>query len=169
MIIRCVHILRGGANNFMRGCDIEEENVKVFLGGTCGDSDWREKLKPMLRCDYFDPVVLDWNEKVRREELQQRRNCDFCLYTITPKMSGVYSVAEVVDDSNKRPRKTILCILRKDGNLSFSERQTKSLDMVALLVEKNGGKVFSDLVEVAQYLNGVARRITEELEISLRN
>ena len=37
------------------------------------------------------------------EEIKQRAECDFCLYVITPKMTGVYSIAEVVDDSNKRP------------------------------------------------------------------
>ena len=36
-------------------------------------------------------------------------------------MTGVYSIAEVVDDSNKRPGKTILVILRDDGDKKFTE------------------------------------------------
>lgn len=31
--------------------------MKVFLGGTCNNSTWREELKPLLKIDYFDPVV----------------------------------------------------------------------------------------------------------------
>ena len=31
--------------------------MKVFLGGTCAESKWREKLIPLLQCDYFNPVV----------------------------------------------------------------------------------------------------------------
>ena len=32
---------------------------KVFLGGTCNGSDWRKKLIPKLKIDYFNPVVED--------------------------------------------------------------------------------------------------------------
>jgi hypothetical protein len=33
---------------------------KCFLGGTCNNSQWREALIPMLKIDYFNPVVKDW-------------------------------------------------------------------------------------------------------------
>ena len=36
---------------------------KVFLGGTCNGSKWRNELIPSLNVDYFDPVVEDWNEE----------------------------------------------------------------------------------------------------------
>lgn len=45
-------------------------------------------------------------------------------------MEGVYSIAEVVDDSNKRPEKTIFAYLLKDESKEFSKYQIKSLDMV---------------------------------------
>ena len=75
---------------------------KVFLGGTLGDSTWRKKLIPRLEIDYFDPVVGDWTPECQEEEIKQRQNCEFVLYVISPYMQGVYSIAEVVDDSNKR-------------------------------------------------------------------
>ena len=87
---------------------------KVFLGGTCNESTWRDKLIKMLEIDYFNPVVDDWTEECYQEELRQREICDYCLYVITPRMKGVYSIAEVVDDSNKRPEKTIFCLLDYD-------------------------------------------------------
>ena len=87
---------------------------KVFLGGTCNESTWRDKLIKMLEIDYFNPVVDDWTEECYQEELRQREICDYCLYVITPRMTGVYSIAEVVDDSNKRPEKTIFCLLEYD-------------------------------------------------------
>jgi GH15 family glucan-1,4-alpha-glucosidase len=55
------------------------------------------------------------------EELRQRETCDICLYVITPKMTGVYSIAEVIDDSNKRPNKTVLVRLRTDENDRFTD------------------------------------------------
>ena len=126
---------------------------KVFLGGTCNGSDWRETLIPQLKIEYFNPVVATWTPECQAEELRQRQDCDFCLYVITPKMTGVYSIAEVVDDSNKRPQKTIFCVLQKDGEMVFDAHQTKSLQAVAEMVESNGGKVFTSLQAVAHHLN----------------
>ena len=126
---------------------------KVFLGGTCNESTWRDKLIPILKIDYFNPVVDDWTEECYLEELRQREICDYCLYVITPKMTGVYSIAEVVDDSNKRPDKTIFCYLTDDGYLTFDNGQIKSLNKVAEMVERSGGKWFQSLESLAEYLN----------------
>lgn len=128
---------------------------KVFLGGTCNESTWRNRIIPLLNefgLDHFNPVVDNWNEKAQKNELRERNNCDFCLYTITPKMTGVYAIAEVVDDSNKRPDKTIFIILRNDGKTKFNDEQWKSLSAVADMVERNGGKVFTALWAAASYM-----------------
>lgn len=129
------------------------KNIKVFLGGTCNDSSWRDILIQKLSISYFNPVVDDWTPDCMAREIQERNLCDFCLYTITPLMTGVYSIAEVIDDSNKRPHKTILCILEKDKDKTFNEFQMRSLNQVAKMVETNGGKCFYDLNDVANYLN----------------
>lgn len=126
---------------------------KVFLGGTCNESTWRDKLIKKLKIDYFNPVVKDWTPECMKEELKQRSNCDFCLYVITPKMTGVYSIAEVVDDSNKRPKKTLFCVLEKDASNKFTAAQLKSLGQVSEMVKKNGGRVFSDLDSLSTFLN----------------
>lgn len=128
---------------------------KVFLGGTCNDSTWRRRLIVMLEIDYFNPVVSDWNLKCQEEEILQRNICDFVLYCITPKMEGFYSIAEVVDDSNKRPSKTIFCILKHHcGEEKFSEKQVHSLKAVKAMIEKNGARFFGDLKSLAIFLNG---------------
>lgn len=127
---------------------------RVFLGGTCNESTWRACIIPLLAIEYFDPVVEDWTEECLAREIEERQNCDFCLYTITPKMIGVYTIAEVVDDSNKRPSKTILVTLQNsiDG-LEFSTTQWKHLGRVAEMVKSNGGQVFDNLEDAAQYMN----------------
>ena len=79
--------------------------MKVFLGGTCNNSIWRDVLIPLLTdngINYFNPVVDEGTEDCYKEELRQRKLCDFCLYVITSDMTGVYSVAEVIDDSMRR-------------------------------------------------------------------
>lgn len=127
--------------------------MKVFLGGTCNESTWRDKLISMLSIEYFNPVVDDWTPECIEEEIKQRQECDYCLYVITPKMTGVYSIAEVVDDSNKRPQKTVFCILESDGDLMFTKGQMKSLNQVGKMVKENGGAWLNDLESVAEYLN----------------
>ena len=107
---------------------------KVFLGGTCNGSLWRNYFMQGLSIDYFNPVVEDWTPECQEEELRQRNECDFCLYCITPKMTGVYSIAEVVDDSNKRPERTILVVKESDDGSIFTTSQLKSLKAVGDMV-----------------------------------
>jgi hypothetical protein len=126
---------------------------KVFLGGTCNESTWRDKIIPLLKIDYFNPVVDNWTEDCIEIEIKERETCDFLLYTITPRMTGVYSIAEVVDDSNKLPNKTIFVILKDDRHQKFTEAQWKSLKAVARLVDKNGSHVFDNLKEAAIFMN----------------
>jgi len=127
--------------------------MKVYLGGTCNESTWREKLIKMLKIDYFNPIVENWNEEAQKREIYERKHCDFVLYVITPRMKGVYSIAEVVDDSNKRPEKTLFCIIKKDGGHKFDEQQLYSLNAVKNMIIRNGGRVFEDLKSVADFLN----------------
>ena len=129
------------------------KSKQVFLGGTCNGSTWRNDLIPMLKLDYFNPVVENWTPECQEEEIRQRKNCDFCLYVITPKMTGVYSIAEAVDDSNKRPSKTIFCVLGTDGDTAFDAHQIKSLKMVQQMIVENGGVSFNNLEDVAFWLN----------------
>ena len=126
---------------------------KVFLGGTCNNSTWRNEFIKKLQIDYFEPCGDDWMPEMMEEEIKQRHLCDHCLYVITPKMTGVFSIAEVVDDSNKFPAKTIFCFLKQDGNDSFTSHQVKSLEQVARMVQDNGAKYFSTLDAIAAYLN----------------
>lgn len=127
--------------------------MKVFLGGTCNESTWRNELISMLKIDYFNPVVDDWNEEAYQRELKERQECEYVLYVITPKMTGVYSIAEVVDDSNKRPLSTLFVFLTEDDGKKFDKGQLKSLQKVSEMVTKNGGRCFSTLAGVATWLN----------------
>ena len=129
------------------------QNKKVFLGGTCNESLWREELITQLKINYFNPVVKDWTPECMEEEIKQRQECDFCLYVITPRMTGVYSIAEVIDDSNKRPEKTVFCFLSKDEDRNFDLGQIKSLTQVGKMVASNGGNWLNSLEEIAKYLN----------------
>ena len=123
--------------------------MKVFLGGTCAGRKWRDEIIPQLQCKYYNPIVKNWSEEDRLREVRERQTADYVLYVLTADMAGVYSIAEVIDDSNKRPMKTILCILY-DG---FGPKMSHSLRAVENLVRENGAKVCEDLNEVVKFLN----------------
>lgn len=144
--------------------------MKIFLGGTCNGSRWREAgfipyLEPGIEA--FNPVVDDWNEEAQERERHEREHCDFCLYVITPLMSGVYSIAEAIEDSNKRPGKTVFCLHNADyagyldaskpplpeTEINFSESELKSLDQVGRMVRRNGGRYFDSIKTAVDFFN----------------
>lgn len=133
---------------------------KVFLGGTVVGIDqlygWRGKLIPMLKIPYFNPVVKKYGKIEREEEYNQKEKiCDFNLFVITPDIRGYFSIAEVTDLSNKKPKGTILCVLDEtfENDRKFNKAQLASLDRVGEMIVKNGAKYFKSLKEVADYLN----------------
>lgn len=127
--------------------------MKVFLGGTVNGSTWRNYIIPKLSIAYFNPVIPEWNEQAYERELYERRHCDFCLYVITPKMTGFYALAEVVDDSFKRPDRTIYCYLTEDGGATFNTKDASMLEAIKHTVEDNGGYICDNLDEVIELLN----------------
>ena len=136
--------------------------IEVFLGGTTAKgTTWREDLIKKLEVDYFNPIVDDWNEEAYQQELKKRKTCDYVLYVISPLMIGMYSIAECTDDSNKRPEKTLFCVIDYDGvgkkydNIRWSNEQKKSLDAVSKMVKKNGVTTFDSLDEIANFLNSI--------------
>lgn len=133
--------------------------MKVFLGGTCNGSNWRDALTWLLKIDYFNPVVPNWTQKCYEEELRQREECDICLYVITPKMTGVYSIAEVVDDSNKRPKKTAFAVILEDDGDTFSPAQSKSLLAVANLVSENGATFYGAFANIGEASLSISKQL----------
>ena len=133
------------------------EKVKVFLGGTCASSTWREELIPQLdeHVETFNPVVPDWTPECQAEEDMHRENDDICLYVITPEGEGFYSFVEVTDDSNKRPERTVLCVLTEANGKKFEGHTLKCVLKTMKLIAKNGVVVLDNLEALANFLNNV--------------
>lgn len=128
----------------------------VFLGGTCNGSTWRDKLIPLLsdRFEAFNPVVPVWTEEAYQEELRVRAIADYCVYVITPKMKGVYSIAEAGVDVARKGNRVIFCVLLNDDGTEFiDEHLKKSLIKTKELVFANNGIICYDVVDIANYLN----------------
>jgi hypothetical protein len=127
--------------------------MKVFLGGTVNGSTWRNDVMEKLTIDYFDPVVEDWDDAAYERELTERKDCNYLLYVLTPKMTGFYAIAEVVDDSYKRPDRTIYCFLSEDGEDKFTPYQIVQFEKLGAVVKQNGGIWLDNLNDVIHFLN----------------
>lgn len=129
--------------------------LTLFLGGTVGESQWRDKLIPLLEesnLGFFNPVVKDWNESARLKEYSIKGSpLTVEVYVITKGMLGVFSIAEAVDDSNKKPEKTIFCVLRE----GFEKHQLKSLDATEELITKNGAFIAKSLEDIARIFKSI--------------
>ena len=114
---------------------------KIFLGGTCNNSTWRNDLIPNLKVPYFNPVVEDWTpEDQEKEILEKEMWCNVHFYMITSAMKGVFSIAEVIDSVHNNSKITVLQV----DPTGFEEFQLKSLKAVIDLVRSRGGIAFMD-------------------------
>lgn len=93
------------SNSEIRFDKMEELPVpeRIFLGGTCAGSTWRDELIPELDkrgYSYFNPVVPDWTAEMQLIESKEKEEyCDSHLYVLTPEMKGLFSVAEIINSA----------------------------------------------------------------------
>ncbi len=125
---------------------------RIFLGGTCNNSTWRQKIEKWVEVSMFNPVVDDWTEECQAIEIDEKENkCNIHLYVITSEMTGVFSIAEVIDSVHNNNKLTLLHVIPE----GFNESQLKSLKAVVYLVKSRGGITYidSNLARTARVLN----------------
>ena len=150
---------------------------KVFLGGTCNESTWRDELISQLKINFFNPVVENWTDAAYEEELHQRNVCDYCLYVITPKMHSVYSV-----DKNDQTLIALKLNLEKGFEINgFYERDEWSCELCGshhsyyfvkkenykegYLIKAHGDKMLSKNI----HNNNVIKKILAEYNVNFIN
>lgn len=140
----------------------------IFLGGTYNNSNWRDKFissmnKTCSSITMFNPVVDNWNDEAQKEEERQKKNCLIQLFCITPRMTGVFSIAELIDASNKNPSTTVALLLKEDDEYRFSKSQLKSVEQVFKLAELNGVSVASNIEDAVDKCFSIIIDITSDI------
>ena len=82
-----------------------------------------EKYKNYL--DIFNPVVEDWNESARQKELKFKEDCNLQIYVLTPRIKGIYSIAEIMAAIHKS-KDSLLIGFAEDGQV-FNEEMVYSI------------------------------------------
>lgn len=129
----------------------------IYLGGTRSlTSTWRNDIIKILESKYpdityYNPMtqIEDWTNEVEAKEEFYKEHSTVQLYCISPKMVGVYSIAELVDASNKRPNNTIGVFLEKDNDAVFSGELRSSIIRTFELSCYHNGAGYTDNLEDA--------------------
>lgn len=133
-------------------CSNFKHKDRVFLGGACNGSTWRDELIPLITIDYFNPIVENWTEEcIKTEDNEKENHCNIHLYVITSAMNGIFSIAEAVDSANQKNKKTIFFV----DPTGFDEHQLKSIKATCDLIERRGGKtlISNELLDLVILLN----------------
>ncbi len=131
----------------------------LYLGGTCGNSKWRDELIPLLNekgITYFNPIVDEWNDEAKRREDDAKKNSHFLLFVITdPKGKdgehiSAYSLVEASIGVCRQTEHTIVCFL-------VTEDMPKHLQSALKKIQKDlqqleGAKICDSLMGIFQWL-----------------
>lgn len=138
--------------------------MRVFLGGTCAETYWRDELMPLLdsiKVSYFNPVVKDWTPECQKiEEEEKNDKCDIHLYVITKEIQGTYSIAEIIHSAHlaniygTKVSHMLFFVLDKTGQ-DWNEDNKKSFKATMRLVHdiaphNSTCKFVSNMEEVAK-------------------
>lgn len=121
------------------------DSKQVYLGGTCGESTWREKaIDDLQGITYFNPQlpVETWNDYSYGNECVHMYTDDILLYVMTPEMVEYFSYAEVVDMAHRRRGDVYLTFLAEEHGKRFTDVQLDIIDKIGYLVENAGGFYF---------------------------
>lgn len=125
----------------------------VFLGGTCNNSLWRNKLIPLLRIEFFNPVVDNWTPEDALKEEEKKETSKFLLFVVTTSQKGFYSIAELASAAYKYPDKqVVVAFVTDDGDFDAAQKKSNAA-IIKLLSPLPNFKAVDTLDEVASYLN----------------
>ena len=107
--------------------------MKVFLGGTCGTSTWRDDLILLLEAegiDYFNPQKGEgeWSPEDKVEEDRQKVDeCSVHLYVFTSETANVYGIAEAVDSAHRKDKVCLFHVMDESEGLAAVTNMVQSL------------------------------------------
>ena len=125
----------------------------VFLGGTCGDSQWRSLLRSKLpEVLTTDPSRIEWSIQNRRKLDKIRKQSALVVYVFTPPIRGVYSFIELSEDAAERPLNTAICLLESEGDTSLAGEARRQLEIALSKFEDLGVSRLEDLQELSNWI-----------------
>jgi len=138
-------------------------NPFVFLGGTVGNSKWRDSFTERLvaagveKERIFNPVVADWNEEFQAKEDAAKLSSDYLLfYVCNTEQDGnpvsTYGIVEAVMHLYDKPKVTVVVFDLKglEGHVLKALKKTEK-DLRARFPQ---GHIFSNADDAIAFFAG---------------
>lgn len=154
----------GVSHNSMFDCNTEYDSTfDIYLGGSCGDSEWRDNIAiPMIRkygLSYTNPNVrTEWKYKFIPMQVANREKCRVLLYVITGKTRSLSSMIEAGYYIGKGC-KVVLCVQKMVPDTYIGgEKITKAAaddynrgrSYLIDLASREGVQLFEDIGEAVE-------------------
>ncbi|CAD5121444.1 DgyrCDS9952 [Dimorphilus gyrociliatus] len=135
------------------------ESYDVYLGGTCANSNWREKIAVPIFEDngltYYNPYLNKWTTRYIAREAALKDRCRVLLYVITDDSRGISSMLEAAYYYGLGC-KVILCVMRIErdriNNEILSETAKKDYNRARTYLEEitKGGSLFNNVEDAVK-------------------
>ncbi|GFS15995.1 RalBP1-associated Eps domain-containing protein [Elysia marginata] len=150
--------LRGSS----KPCEVLEEVFDVYLGGSCGESNWREDVAiPLLKREgisYLNPLVTKWSDYLIPMQAAEREKCRLLLFTIADCTRAIGAMVEAGYYIGLGCR-VVLCLEKLQPYTTIAGEQMTS----TALKDYNRGRVYlSDMAsrEGAPVFENVSESLT---------
>lgn len=108
----------------------------VFLGGSCGTTDWRAtKAIPLLNAGhvaFYNPLVADWKPELVAIEAKAKEEAACLLFIIDGETRGIASMLEALSQAGLGRRVFVCCDDIPDGTViegqTVTGRELKDLN-----------------------------------------
>ncbi|MGH1366612.1 MAG: hypothetical protein ACRBF0_23835 [Calditrichia bacterium] len=124
----------------------------VFVAGRGDYGNWRSTIKRLLT----DNVVIAESSGRGLVNAQhdafEKEHADAIVFVITPSALSTFDLANAVNESNKRPEKTIVCFLSAGNEWMHDPRRYAELSEIRAILESNGARCLNSLSELADII-----------------
>ena len=150
-----------------KSSDIAEDIYDIYLGGSCGEANWREDLAiPLFKREgisFLNPLVTKWSEHLIPMQAAEREKCKILLYVIADSTRALGAMVEAAYYIGRGCRVT-LCLEKLSPDRTVSgEAMTESA-----FKDYSRGRVYlSDMASRAGV--PVFENVTESLEAIVKS
>lgn len=154
--------LRGNASHH----ENHEEIYDIYLGGSCGESNWREEVAiPMLKREgvsYLNPSVTTWSDHLIPMQAAEREKCRLLLYVIADCTRAIGAMVEAGYYIGRGCR-VILCL---EKMLPETKVAGEKMTEIALKDYNRGRAYLSDMA--SREGAPVFENVTDSLESAIK-
>jgi len=124
----------------------------VFIAGRGDYGNWRSEIKRLLGDNVITAESSGRGLVNAQHDAFEKEHADAIVFVITPSALSTFDLANAVNESNKRPEKTIVCFLSAGNEWMHDPRRYAELSEVRAILESNGARCLNGLAEITELI-----------------